>query len=231
MEPVQHPLCTATIGAPSDMQDGSCNSLPVAYTKDEYGTWAISFWKPEADELAALLHGAHVALHVRTPLDKHPVIGLGAFVSANDVPSPQAACLLQMQNAAIDLAQKLTRAEGALKRAGFCDAGGIDWEPPIGARWRSAACDVLAERRRQEEQEGWTTDSDDRRRRGELTVAGACYAALARAYPIQGSPPPSWPWSPDWWKPKDDRSNLVRAAALIIAEIERIDRADRTTGA
>jgi hypothetical protein len=27
-----------------------------------------------------------------------------------------------------------------------------------------------------------------------------------------------------WWKPKDRRRDLVRAAALIIAEIERLDR-------
>lgn len=32
-----------------------------------------------------------------------------------------------------------------------------------------------------------------------------------------------WPWDSKWWKPKTDREDLVRAAALIIAEIERID--------
>jgi len=33
-------------------------------------------------------------------------------------------------------------------------------------------------------------------------------------------------WPRDWaFRPKDRRSNLVRAAALLIAEIERIDRA------
>lgn len=34
-----------------------------------------------------------------------------------------------------------------------------------------------------------------------------------------------WPWDDDSFKPKDPRRNLVRAAALIIAEIERMDRA------
>ena len=33
-----------------------------------------------------------------------------------------------------------------------------------------------------------------------------------------------WPWSLDWWKPKDPRRDLVRAGALIVAEIERLDR-------
>jgi hypothetical protein len=34
-----------------------------------------------------------------------------------------------------------------------------------------------------------------------------------------------WPWSIDWCKPGDRRQNLVKAGALIIAEIERLDRA------
>ena len=33
---------------------------------------------------------------------------------------------------------------------------------------------------------------------------------------------PGWAWS--WWKPKNRRHDLIRAAALIVAEIERIDR-------
>jgi hypothetical protein len=41
----------------------------------------------------------------------------------------------------------------------------------------------------------------------------------------QHNPPAFWPWPPEWWKPCDRRANLVRAAALLIAEIERIDRA------
>jgi hypothetical protein len=39
--------------------------------------------------------------------------------------------------------------------------------------------------------------------------------------------PEAWPenWSATWWKPKDRRQDLVRAGALVISEIERIDRA------
>jgi hypothetical protein len=36
--------------------------------------------------------------------------------------------------------------------------------------------------------------------------------------------PRNWPWDASWWKPLDRRSNLVKAAALLIAEIERLDR-------
>ena len=40
--------------------------------------------------------------------------------------------------------------------------------------------------------------------------------------------PFGWPhtWDASWWKPKDRRRDLVRAGALIIAEIERLDRLD-----
>ena len=37
-------------------------------------------------------------------------------------------------------------------------------------------------------------------------------------------------WSKDWWKPKDKRRDLIRAAALIVAEIERLDRKIAMTG-
>ena len=33
-----------------------------------------------------------------------------------------------------------------------------------------------------------------------------------------------WPWNEAAWKPKDARRDLVRTAALIVAEIERLDR-------
>lgn len=36
--------------------------------------------------------------------------------------------------------------------------------------------------------------------------------------------PKNWPWNAEWWKPSDRRRNLVKAAALILAEIERLDR-------
>lgn len=88
-----------------------------------------------------------------------------------------------------------------------------------------ATRDVLAERRRQIEVEGWTTTCDDEHSAGQMARAAACYAA------INSKPVPSmWPWAPEWWKPRDDRRNLIKAAALIIAEIERLDRAANATG-
>lgn len=41
----------------------------------------------------------------------------------------------------------------------------------------------------------------------------------------QDDPPRNWPWHRVWWKPSTRRRNLVKAGALILAEIERLDRA------
>lgn len=95
-----------------------------------------------------------------------------------------------------------------------------------------AAVDVLDERQRQIEAEGWTPEHDDAHappphipgRIGELALAASSYlhAKTDRCLmPIQ------WPWGCDAWKPKDYRRNLVRAAALVLAEIERLDRAGK----
>lgn len=91
-----------------------------------------------------------------------------------------------------------------------------------------AAFDVLAERRRQIEKEGWTPDHDDKTHLpGELALAACCYCVADD----DEAPPAIWPWETKWWKPKDRRRNMVRAAALLLAEIERHDRADQMPNA
>jgi hypothetical protein len=77
MEILEHPLCTLRIGAPSDMQDGSCDPLPVAMHTDQHGTWSISFWKPDAAEIAQLQAGGTIALWVRAVGRQHPVVAVG----------------------------------------------------------------------------------------------------------------------------------------------------------
>ena len=103
-----------------------------------------------------------------------------------------------------------------------------------------AACDVIAERRRQISEEGWTVQHDDQHVAGEMADAAACYAAVLiemRVVPDESGRefhdvPVGWPrsWSFRWWKPKNRRRDLVRAGALIIAEIERLDRARSAKG-
>lgn len=92
--------------------------------------------------------------------------------------------------------------------------------------------DVQAERRRQVEVEGWTPEHDDGHACDEI-AAFACYYAM---------PPAVRDWDasstgygdtlgkavlPEGWEPKtgDRRRELVKACALALAEIERLDRA------
>lgn len=83
----------------------------------------------------------------------------------------------------------------------------------------------IAERFRQIEQEGWSHAHDDAHDEGDLASAGACYALCAGVNPADNMmPPPEWPWQKSWWKPTGFRRDLVKAAALIIAEGERFDR-------
>lgn len=88
-----------------------------------------------------------------------------------------------------------------------------------------AARDVLAERVRQVIVEGWTPMHDDQHADGDLALAASVYAASAGGVSWPDSDPYLWPWDRAWWKPTTPRRDLVKAAALIIAEIERIDRA------
>lgn len=105
----------------------------------------------------------------------------------------------------------------------------------------TALDDIAAERRRQVEQEGWTPAHDDMMHDdGDLARAAATYALAAAADradravldqfgDASGTPHnimQLWPWHKRWWKPKSRRRDLVKAGALILAEIERLDRAD-----
>ena len=121
-------------------------------------------------------------------------------------------------------------------------------EPGPGHVWFSQASrDVLAERRRQVEAEGFAYELDDERGNGSLILAAVSYAtnAAVRVQLVQqGMPadvidqnsasagvPRTWPWQASWWKPAGGtRRILVKAAALLIAEIERLDRKEARHG-
>lgn len=97
--------------------------------------------------------------------------------------------------------------------------------------------DVAEEVLRQVHVEGFDAEHDDQYRGGQLALAGAAYAICAAVQTVEGPtntithlPLRLWPWSIAWWKPKDLRRNLVRAAALIIAQIRAFDRAEARKG-
>lgn len=97
---------------------------------------------------------------------------------------------------------------------------------PAPATPAEAAKDVLAERQRQISTEGWTPEHDDTHINREMAQAAACYTLNAAGWKTEALRE-CWPraWASAWFKPTDQRHNLVKAGALILAEIERLDRA------
>jgi hypothetical protein len=90
-----------------------------------------------------------------------------------------------------------------------------------------AICDIAHERQRQISDEGWIPDHDDQHGNGEIAAAAGAYAfaAATEGSYFAADPIGFWPWEPKWFKPSDARRSLVKAGALIVAEIERLDRA------
>ncbi|EAZ57582.1 hypothetical protein [Pseudomonas aeruginosa] len=94
--------------------------------------------------------------------------------------------------------------------------------------------DVQAERKRQVEVEGWTPEHDDAHSHGQMARAAACYALAGSSAPNDGTAALlvslAWPWDEQWWKPSTARRDMVKACALALAEIERLDRAAASQG-
>lgn len=81
---------------------------------------------------------------------------------------------------------------------------------------------IAAERQRQTEQEGWTAEHDDSH------VNDLVLAAIAYGYEgIRSGHPMAlavWPWDDEWWPPTTRVRNLVKAGALLAAELDRLQR-------
>lgn len=92
------------------------------------------------------------------------------------------------------------------------------------------AGDVFKERLRQVADEGLALERDDTYVGRELVGAAICYALQASSLPLHRVVF-SWPLAPGTFKPTSPRTCLVKAAALILAEIERLDRAEAADAA
>ncbi|MCK0743599.1 hypothetical protein [Chromohalobacter nigrandesensis] len=115
----------------------------------------------------------------------------------------------------------------------------------VNSHHHRAYADVYRERMRQLSTEGFSRERDDGYVNGQLGYAAASYAFVASLPEKQRGRVTGiysldnniilrdmWPgsWSKKWWKPRDRRRDLVKAGALILAEIERLDRAAARQG-
>jgi len=90
---------------------------------------------------------------------------------------------------------------------------------------------IAEERQRQIEKEGWTPEHDDEHGACEMSMAASAYIEQTirqengHCHPDEDEPILSiWPWVSEDWKPSDSIRNLVKAGALIAAEIDRLQR-------
>jgi hypothetical protein len=85
----------------------------------------------------------------------------------------------------------------------------------MGHATEGTALDLVRAERAQQIAKGWTPEHDDNHLFGELAFAAIAYldpAPLAERY---------WPWDLGDFKLSTRRRSLVKAAALIVAELER----------
>lgn len=133
----------------------------------------------------------------------------------------------------------------ALDRAIHALRAALSTAIPAGDGVPPAIRDIAAERKRQIDAEGWTTAHDDAHSKGEMARAAGIYAVIAGSNLtnyrnatggynlgtiLGGLMDHYWPWEPTWFKPTDRRRDLVKAGALIVAEIERLDRLSTASG-
>lgn len=89
---------------------------------------------------------------------------------------------------------------------------------------------ISEERQRQIEVEGWTKEHDSKYKNDELAKAAICYADPNIYYYQENRylkfriPNEFWPkqWNMNWFKPTNRIRDLVKAGALIAAEIDRL---------
>lgn len=85
---------------------------------------------------------------------------------------------------------------------------------------------IAEERQRQVDREGYTLKHDDTHDQGEMAISAGCYALHGLV--DEANLEKLWPFGSCEWNPKSKLRNLIRAGALIAAEIDRLQRAGAT---
>ena len=184
-------------------------------------------------EIAAAAVGAHERLSVMPPDDIFDIsLAEGTQLDA-DITALNALNSAANPTTVLALMDELEKMQAQSSK--WCEA--FHKAVSVGARYEEriaelevlafnpALLDVIAERQRQQSVEGWMPEHDDEHCNGELAMAAVCYINETGTVNRNGGKPWGWPWDASWWKPNARRRNLVKAGALILAEIERIDRA------
>jgi hypothetical protein len=104
------------------------------------------------------------------------------------------------------------------------DAGAHAARERMLAPARGVVREIEIERIRHLDKEGWSKEHDDLHDCEQLAIAAACYAVPQY---LDAEMDQLWPWDARWDKraKHDTRKRLIIAASLIVAEIERLDRA------
>lgn len=162
---------------------------------------------PGFEAIARLLDASDVQPEQAKPTDLHAAIMALRCVN----PYPEDNCNLYKEGYAVarQEAAELVAAQEAKTEA---------------RELTDAARDVLAERQRQLEVEGWTAERDDGYTNCELARAAATYAVCSHVDQLMLVGSRAWPWREDWFKRTTYRRDLIKAGALMLAEIERLDR-------
>jgi hypothetical protein len=214
--------CGLTMGESRLLAHLKANPAAPSVEQDERGAWFAL-----ADGAAASLENAAVCM--TDPDAKRSAEGAAAFVRKR--------CREILDARAASTSANVAQGAEAVAQMHIRGGEMVAWiniglhegqndlyaAPPAQTAVTDAARDVLAERQRQVIAEGWTPMHDDEHETGELARAAACYAANATGYRLQ-SRINIWPWDREWWKPTTPRRDLVKAGALILAEVERLDR-------
>jgi hypothetical protein len=87
--------------------------------------------------------------------------------------------------------------------------------------------EIYDERLRQVKKLNWAVELDDTWVHEELLSAAICYSLATKTE--QPGRDLYWPWKEYTPNFSDHRRNLIKAAALIVAEIERLDRSNQST--
>lgn len=139
-------------------------------------------------------------------------------------PAAPAVATTELTTPAADMPAKQASDAGLAATALLAHVG-LDAVWSVYGQTCQAAVDVLKERCRQVEEEGYDLERDDAYTDYQLPRAAVCYAIKAGGLPSHRATL-YWPFAPVAFKPANRRGNLVKAAALLLAEIERLDRAE-----